>query len=388
MLTRRNTRRGSQHRGLILAFLVVFGIFGVLVGGTVLGAGAGALMAYNYFATGLPDPHLLDSVPLPQSSLVYDRSGTVLLARFECQNRESVRFDQIPDVVVNATVASEDQTFWTNNGVDFPAIARAAYANLPGRRDRPGRLHDHPAGDQVRRLHRPRPGTGRRRDRPAQPLRGPGDGTSNEDVCPPPRLTFLEGRGFEDKIREQIMAMQVTAAYPGREGKEKILATYLNLIFYGNGSYGIKAAAANYFGVSDLNDLTLAQSAFLAALPKRPSALDPYQNPNGPVDAMRERDTVLFNMLRRGVHHPRRVQHGQSNDLGGDGPQPVVHPLLEPHFTFRVQRELVRILAAMGVPDPEQAARTGGYTVTTTLDYPLQQVGPRRGPAVGREARA
>ena len=79
----------------MLAFLVVFGFFGVLVGGTVLGAGAGAIFAYNYFASGLPDPNLLDDVPLPQSSLVYDRTGTVLLARFECQNRESVTFGEI-----------------------------------------------------------------------------------------------------------------------------------------------------------------------------------------------------------------------------------------------------------------------------------------------------
>ncbi|HEX9737757.1 MAG TPA: hypothetical protein VGA91_00870, partial [Candidatus Limnocylindria bacterium] len=102
LLTRRGARRGSQRRGLLLGFLVVFALFGVLIGGSVVGAGAGALFAYNYFATGLPDPRILDEVPLPQSSLVYDRTGAVLLARFECQNRESVRFDQIPDVIVDA----------------------------------------------------------------------------------------------------------------------------------------------------------------------------------------------------------------------------------------------------------------------------------------------
>jgi len=372
MLTRRNSRRGSQHRGLILALLVVFGIFGVLVGGTVLGAGAGALVAYNYFASDLPDPHLLDSVPLPQSSLVYDRSGTVLLARFECQNRESVRFDQIPGVVVNATVASEDRTFWTNNGVDFPAIARAAYANL-----RAGGIVQG-ASTITQQVIKYAGSIAIAQQQSGDAIALPsfsedGTATADEDVCPPPRLTFLEGRGFEDKIREQIMAMQVTAAYPGREGKEKILATYLNLIFYGNGSYGIKAAAANYFGVSELSDLTLAQSAFLAALPKRPSSLDPYQNPGGPDDAMRERDGVLLSMLDEGYITTDQYNEATATTWEEMGPSRVVHPLLEPHFTFRVQRELVQILAAMGVPDPEQAARTGGYTITTTLDYPLQQ---------------
>jgi membrane peptidoglycan carboxypeptidase len=378
MLTRRGARRGSQHRGLLLGFLVVFAFFGVLIGGSVLGAGAGALLAYNYFATGLPDPRILDEVPLPQSSLVYDRTGSVLLARFECQNRESVRFDEIPDVIVDATVASEDQTFWANNGVDIQAVARAAYANL-----RAGSIVQGAstitqqvikyAGSIV--VNQEQVG-----DAIALPSLAPlgdiagGDGDVQDDVCPPPRLTFLEGRGFEDKIREQIMSMQVTAAYPGREGKELILATYLNLIFYGNGSYGIKAAAANYFGVTDLSQLTLAQAAFLAALPQRPSALDPYQNPDGPADAMRERDGVLFNMLGEGYITLDEFEIAAATTWEEMHPSRVVHPLLEPHFTFRVQREMVNILASLGVPDPEQAVRTGGYHVITTLDYPLQQV--------------
>jgi membrane peptidoglycan carboxypeptidase len=376
LLTRRGARRGSQRRGLILAAIVVFSFFGVLIGGTVFGAGAGAFLAYNYFASGLPDPHLLDDVPLPQSSIVYDRTGTVVLARFECQNRESVRFDEIPDVIVDATVASEDQTFWTNNGVDVQAIARAAYANLQAGSIVQGAstitqqvikyagsivVNEGAAGDEI-----------------VLPSFAPeldtGAELTQDEACPPPQLTFLEGRGFEDKIREQIMAMQVTAAYPGRDGKELILSTYLNLIFYGNGSYGIKAAAANYFGIDNLEELTLAQAAFLAALPQRPSALDPYQNPDGPADAMRERDGVLFRMLDEEYITSEQYQEAIDTTWEEMKPARIVHPLLEPHFTFRVQRELVRILGAMGIPDPEQAARTGGYQIITTLDYPLQQV--------------
>ena len=72
------------------------------------------------------------------------------------------------------------------------------------------------------------------------------------EVCQPPRLTFLESdRKLWDKVQEAVMAKKLTDAYPGRDGKERILETYLNLIFYGNGSYGIKAAAANYFGIDE-----------------------------------------------------------------------------------------------------------------------------------------
>ena len=126
------------------------------------------------------------------------------------------------------------------------------------------------------------------------------------DVCQPPEPN--NSTDIEDKIRENILAMQVTAEYPGREGKERILETYLNLIYYGNGSYGIKAAAANYFGLTNLADMTISQAAFLAALPQAPSFLDPYQNPNstlenprtGRADALRERDLVLGAMREEG----------------------------------------------------------------------------------------
>ena len=378
LLTRRQDRRGNQHRGVLIALVAVLALFVVLVGGTVLGAGGTALVAYNYFAAGLPDPHLLDDVPLPQSTFVYDRSGKVLLARFECQNRDTVTFDQLPEVIVDATVASEDQTFWTNNGVDFAGIGRAALANL-----RAGRIVQGAStitqqvikyAGSIKMAQQEAADASAAASAPAASQ--PAAGLSDEEICPAPELTFLEGRGFEDKIREQIMAMRVTAAYPGREGKERILATYLNLIYYGNGSYGIKAAAANYFGISDLSQLSLAQAAFLSGLPQRPSGLDPYQpfdHPRGPEPAMAERDGVLGRMYVEGYITPQAYQEGLATTWEQMGPSRVENPLLEPHFTFRVQREVVRVLQALGVPNPEQALRTGGYRITTTLDYGLQQ---------------
>ena len=88
------------------------------------------LAAYTYFASDLPEPNVLDGIRPQQSSYVYDRTGEQLLARFECQNREAVSFATLPDMVWQATVASEDRTFWENNGVDFQGIVRAALANL------------------------------------------------------------------------------------------------------------------------------------------------------------------------------------------------------------------------------------------------------------------
>ncbi len=397
LLTRRGARRGSQRRGLLLAFVVVFSLFGVLIGGTVLGAGAGAL----FWPTTTSPPACLTPTFSTTSrcrSRAWSTTGpaSVLLARFECQNRESVRFDEIPNIVVDATVASEDQTFWTNNGVDVQAVARAAYANLQAGSIVQGAstitqqvikyagsiVLTQEAADDTLVVPSIAPAIDE----------GGGEPTPDE-VCPPPRLTFLEGRGFEDKIREQIMAMQVTAAYPGREGKELILATYLNLIFYGNGSYGIKAAAANYFGLTDLSELTLSQAAFLSALPQRPSALDPYQNAGGAAGLGRGRRGRHARAGRRavpdargGVHHPRGVQRGDRHHLGGDAPQPG-RP-----SAARAPLHLPR--PAGDGPHPRRHGRPGpgaGGPDRRLPDHhhprlPAPAGGPLRGPALGGRA--
>ena len=381
-MVRRTTRRGSQRRGLATGLLVVIGLFVLFIGGAVAGTAGGLLAAYNYFGAGLPDPRLLDDIELPASTYVYDRTGKRLLARFECQNREQVNFAALPEDVINATVAAEDRTFWKNDGVDYYAVAAAALANLEageivrGASTITAQVIKY-AGSIKAAEEEPQPDASAAASAPLDPEKER-QSRDPEEVCEPPDLTFLAGRGYEDKIREFILARQVTAAYPGREGKERILETYLNLIFYGNGSYGIKAAAANYFGISDLDELTLAQSAFLAGLPQLPSAYDPYFNDQGPRRAIARRNTVLAAMLAEG--YITQAQHDKARDTTWQemGPNRITSVLREPHFSFRVRREAARILESMGVPDAEQAVRTGGYRIITTLDYKLQQQAKRK----------
>jgi membrane peptidoglycan carboxypeptidase len=393
MMTRRTTRRGARRRGLATFLLVSLGVFGLMFAGSVLGTAGGMLAAYSYFASDLPDPRILDDIEPPQSTYVYDRSGEVLLARFECQNREAVTFAQLPEVIWEATVASEDQTFWENNGVDFQGIVRAALANIEAGEIVQGAstitqqvidyahvLAEEGESTQVDAGATPAPSAPVDPDAPAteeQPAEDPEQEQS--EVCQPPPLNNSTDIG--DKIRENILAMEVTGAYPGRQGKERIIETYLNLIYYGNGSYGIKAAAANYFGLTNLADMTVAQAAFLAALPQAPSFLDPYQNPNGEpgspeaaADAIFQRDLVLGRMLDEA--YITRAEHNQAIATTWQEmtPSRLTSVLLEPHFTFRVRSEAERILASLGVENPELAVRTGGYRITTTLDYNLQQV--------------
>src|SRR5436190_5541603 len=376
LMIRRTTSRSGRRKGVTTALMAVVIFFVALIGGSVLGTGGAMFAAYNYFAADLPAPNILDDIQLPQSTLVYDRTGKTLLARFECQNRESVTFRDVPEPIVDATVSIEDKTFWSNNGIDVNAAAAAVVQNL-----RAGRIV---RGASTITQHVIKYSGSLQQAQEAAPSATPVPSAEAEakaqanaareaDVCKPPELTFLNGRGLEDKIKENIFALQVTGAYPGRPGKEKILETYLNLIFYGNGSYGIKAAAANYFGLTDLSKITLAQAAFLAGIPQLPGYYDPYQNPKGAVPAIARRNEVLDRMLTEGYITKAQRDKAVATTWQQMHPSRVSSVLKEPQFSFRVEGEAEQILAKLGYKNPAQEFRTGGFRVTTTLDYGLQQ---------------
>ena len=393
-MSRRTTRRGSQRRGLATFLLVTFGVIALTFVGSIMGTAGGMFAAYTYFASDLPDPNILDAIEPAESTYVYDRTGQTLLARFECQNREAVTFDELPDIIWQATVAAEDRTFWENNGVDFQGTVRAALANLEaGSIVQGASTITQQVIDYARVLREETASTQVDEGATAAPSIAPADPDApvtdldvepdqEADVCKPPEPN--DSTDFQEKIRENILAMEVTSAYPGREGQERILETYLNLIYYGNGSYGIKAAAANYFGITDLAQMTVSQAAFLAGLPQRPSYYDPYQNPKGEpgseeaaADALARRDLVVGAMLDEG--YITRAQHNEARSTSWTAMNPnrLTSVLREPQFSFRVQKEAERILGELGVEDPKAAVRIGGYRITTTLDYPLQQEAKR-----------
>jgi membrane peptidoglycan carboxypeptidase len=381
LMVRRTTRGRAPRRGMVSAFVVLLGLFGLGVVATVGGTAGGGIALYGAIYSSLPDGHLLDDIQLPASTYVYDRTGKQLLARFECQNREQVHFDEVPDNIVNAAVAAEDRTFWENDGVDYPAIVRAALANyeagsiVQGASTITQQVIKYAGSIKLAEEAAASPAGSAAPSAELDPEVDEAEQEQEHEICQPPRLTFLESdRKFVDKIQEAVMAKKLTDAYPGRAGKERILETYLNLIFYGNGSYGIKAAAANYFGIEDLNELSLSQAAFLAGLPQLPSVYDPYINDQGPDRAIARRNQVLQAMLRDGYITPKQERQARRTTWADMKPSRITSVLREPHFSFRVQREAEAILAAMGVPNPAEAVRTGGYRITTTLDYDLQQV--------------
>ncbi|HEV8468153.1 MAG TPA: transglycosylase domain-containing protein [Candidatus Limnocylindria bacterium] len=324
----RSKRRqgGGSFSGLRLALpsgllAMILATAGLLV------VGAGAALAF--FTEDLPSPQDLAKAPLAQATKVYDRTGNQLLYQFSEENREVVTYDQIPQVLVDATVAAEDKSFWTNPGVDVLGIMRAVYADLTSR--------------------------------------GSGSGGASTITQQLVKQRIVGGElSIKRKIREAILAIEVTNTY----SKHQILELYFNQIYYGNQAYGVKAAAQTYFGKTDLTTLTLAEAALLAGLPQAPSVLDPTQAQN--VDRAKERRAyVLDQMTETGAIAEQQADAANAVPIKVAGPP--VATIKAPHFVFQVRNQLTQILGG-----DEAAVTRGGYRVTTTLDLTKQEIGERQ----------
>jgi membrane peptidoglycan carboxypeptidase len=361
-LSRRQRRRrnGSGHRsssgrravaGIAIA-VPLFLFASLLVAGAV--GFAGAVTAFSYYSQGLPDPtDVFGNISFDEETRVVDRTGKVALATFARERRDVVTFDEIPPVVVDATTSIEDRTFWENAGFDPLGIVSAAVDTISG--------NARGASTITQQLVRNR-------------------------LLPESAFTTT----YERKIREIIQSIRLTQAFPGEEGKKKIIAAYLNDNFFGNNSYGIAAAARGYWGVG-LDKLTLAQAAILAGLPQSPSTYDLVQNaveeelPDGttqlvvPADSpiVLRRNRILEQMKTRSV-----LTAGEytTEDYDRAMEEPVVltppanRRILAPHFVLQVRSELGRILCGPDAADNCPEVDTGGYTVTTTLDWRLQRM--------------
>jgi membrane peptidoglycan carboxypeptidase len=329
---RRGTYRAKRRRGggafSGWRLALPSGLFALIIAtGALLLLGAGAALAF--FTEDLPSAQDLAKDPLPQSTKVYDRTGTQLLYQFSEENRELVTYGEIPQVLVDATVAAEDKTFWSNPGVDVLGIARAVFADVTGRSS------------------------------------GQGGASTITQQLVKQRIVGSEV-SIKRKIREAILAIEVTNTY----SKHQILELYFNQIYYGNQAYGVKAAAQTYFGKSDLSELTLAEAALLAGLPQAPSVLDPTQADN--VDRAQERRAyVLGQMVDTGAITQTNADAADAELIKVAGPP--VATIKAPHFVFQVRNQLTQLLGG-----DEAAVSRGGYRVTTTLDMAKQEIGERQ----------
>jgi membrane peptidoglycan carboxypeptidase len=338
-------RRGAQpapRRGLAPLPAIILGAF-VLLG---VGLFGGVMAVYASYTDGLPDPKALEQFELVQGSQIVSADG-VELATFAAENRRAIPFDEIPKVMRDAQVAAEDSSFWTNPCVDFQGIARAFVQNLSAGEVVSG------ASTICQQLVRSR--------------------LFDSDLLAPERKV-------ERKIKEAILALRVGAAYPGREGKEKLLAMYMNQIYYGNNAYGIWAAANAYFGkditkTDEANSLTVGEAALLATVVRAPSALDPNneaverQDADGKTQLVLPKDAhvldlqrhVLDEMLEQGMITKEQHDAAAKQTIVLAPPRNTKYKA--PHFVYAVRRAAADLLGGEDLLD------TQGLTISTTLNY-------------------
>lgn len=297
---------------------------------TILGWGAltavAALAVIFFFATrGLPSPEQIANPPVTESTKIYDRTGTVLLYEISGgQKRTYVGFDEIPQSLKDTTLAIEDSDFYNQGAFSVRGILRSLWYDVTN---------------------------------PGSVLRG--GSTITQQLA---RNAFLTlDQTLTRKIKELIVAVEIDRQYT----KDKVLELYLNAIPYGPTIYGVEGASQAYFS-KPVKDLTLAQSAILAAIPKAPSFYSPWGNN---VKSLIQRQRLV---LQR-TYDTGRITKEQLNAALAEPvvfSPPTGRGLKAPHFVTAVEDYLTQKYG-------EDVLRTGGLKVVTTLDWDLQQLGEK-----------
>lgn len=306
---KRNRLKKKWGKRLGIAAIAVFAVMLVT---------SGSLFAY--YAKDLPSPDELIEREVSQTTKIYDRTGeTVLYEIHGEENRTIVELDQIPEDVREATIAVEDQDFYNHHGFDVVGILRSVFTNV-----REGE-------------------------------RASGGSTITQQLVKNAILT--NEKTYERKIKELILSLEIERKF----SKDEILQLYLNEIPYGSNAYGIESAARTFYGKS-ASELTLAESAYLASLPKAPTFYSPYGSHTEELDARME--TVLDLMVEQGY-----VTQEQADDAKDDEVAFIEsrEDIIAPHFVFYVREKLVE---KYGQKQVEQ----GGLKVITTLDLNKQRI--------------
>jgi len=290
----------------------------------VVGAAGGAYVLWR-FGRDLPDYRQLADYEPPLMTRVHAGDGT-LMVEYARQRRLFVPIEAMPRRVIRAFLSAEDKTFYTHPGVDVLGIASAVWRN-------------------VRNF-----GSDRR------PV---GASTITQQVAK--NFLLTSEVSLERKLKEAILAFRIEQAF----SKDLILELYMNEIYLGFGSYGVAAAALNYFNKS-LDELTLEEAAFLAALPKAPNNYHPLRRRSA---AVNRRNWVLSRMVEDGAITPAEAEVASQQPLSVRAPDPT-RIVSAPYFAEEVRRELFERYG-------ERRLYEGGLSVRTTLEPALQVIARR-----------
>jgi len=301
---------------VLLALLAGAGMLGVLAVGGLVGA-------VYYYGRGLPDHEQLATYEPPVMTRVHAGDGR-LIAELATERRVFVPIWAMPKVVVKAFISAEDKTFYEHSGIDFAGIARAVLTNVE------------------------RMGSNRR------PV---GASTITQQVAK--NFLLTNEVSFERKIKEALLAMRIEKAL----SKDRILELYLNEIYLGYGSYGVAAAALNYFNKS-LDELNLGEAAFIAALPKAPNNYNPVRHPEA---AKFRRDYVVNRMLEDGFVTRDQAAEAIAAPLAVARRGGETEIARADYFVEEVRRQLIDRYG-------DKRVYGGGLSVRTTIDTRLQGI--------------
>jgi len=273
-----------------------------------------------------------------ETTHIYDRKGVLLAEIFDEGRRTWVGLDRISPYLINATIATEDSTFFFNSGIDARRIVGAAIQNAE-------------AGGVV-------------------------SGASTITMQLVRALFLLPGSRYQQSMERKSVELELARQLPARFSKAEILEMYLNLANYGHLTYGPEAAAQVYFDKSAA-DLSLAEATLLAGIPQQPANLNLFAD----FPAVKARQRVVLDlMVRHGFLQADEADAAYRQSIRLN-PNADVAPSLTPHFTQWVETELDRFLANAQVAPPAQSgqwrARRAGLEVTTTLDLSMQRLAER-----------
>jgi penicillin-binding protein 1A len=328
---RQQQRAQTWSRALWSGAIVLCALIAAVLTSTVSAAA-------SYYQSQSPVLNSLNRKIAAQDSVrIFDSRGTLLYQLNDFGAQHSVPLAHIPVTIINATIAVEDKDFWINQGVDFQAIARAAFANVTA-----GHIES-------------------------------GASTITQQLIK--QNVLSSDPTFARKIEEAILALGMTTQ--GTYTKRQILEMYLNSIPYGPVSYGIDAAASRYFSYSDdpatgitaAQHLDLAQASILAGIPQSPNTNNPLAGADGFSHARQRQHLVLADMVTQGY-----ITQAQADAAWQEAGQPnFFHPQVDennlaPHFVEYVKQILSDMVTAGQL---HNVSRTG-LNVYTTLDLDLQ----------------
>ena len=329
--------------GRFLLFLVVGAVCGVVVAGLMIPAAAVAGSAAEFSAglvANLPDELKIDTPSQATKVLASDGST---LATLYAQDRQVVDLEHMSPYIRNGIVAIEDARFYEHGGVDLAGIARALVATLQGGRQGASTITQQYVNNML-----------------IEQLVADGKGDEAK-------------LGAEKTMADKVREIQMAIGLEKKMSKDDILAGYLNIIYFGNGAYGIEAAAKLYFGTS-AKDLTLPQAAVLAGVVNRPAYYDPITQPDNALD---RRNSVLSKMLEHGSIKKDEYDAAVKAPLElhvTKTAQGFAAAATAPYFCDYVQQLILNDKAFGATEERTKFLYQGGLTIQTTLDPALQKV--------------